>query len=461
MTVERFVLALPMEKQQLKEFHRRLIGLRSDDVAEIEIVGQLTTKNPLDYGRAIQFVLTWGAIPGTSKLVLSEDAPGWSEQLDASPLLTIAAALADAIFDADGTDITTDASEVSHELLERYNRLGDVDFTGLETTSAYIVLPAHVPRLSHSPDLHSFADGAWRVDEEARTLYHAIWPEPDKPSSVREPWFHFGEKRVLTTTGTALIRRFSREGEPEFRTLAERTIRPRGNARVAAMKYRVREKTPEDELGEVLFELVQNTQWHGMDSSAPSGRSVRVLRFAVERYTAEDLPTIEAEDVALADYLAAALKLVGPGAGDSSPVLTLGVASVIDDGVGLARSVADNLGRLDELDEATEINYLRTALNKTVRTSFRQMGNLGLPRVQLLMTNLRGFISIRTGSLELRRDFIKRPIQPRPESPLFTDWVPSDYDDFYAGPRVGTDVTLMLPIDYTLGDVSHEPNARR
>lgn len=449
-----------MAKQKLAELHQRLISLRSGDVAELTIIRQLVTKNQLEYGRAIQFVLTWGAIPAASKLVFSDDDLDWQAQLKASPLLMIAAALADATFDTDGADVTTEANEVSYEALEHFNRLGETDFSTGE--SAYVVLPAHVPRLSHSPDLHSFEDGAWRVDEEARTLYHAIWPEADKPSSVREPWFHLGEKRVETPRGSSVVRRVARAGDPEFRTLAERTIRPRGRARIAAMDYRVREKTPEDELGEVLFELVQNTQWHGMDVLAPSGRSVRALRFAVETYTAEDLPAVEAADVALANYLAGALRLAASATGGSSPALTLGVASIIDDGPGLARSVAGNLGRLDDLDEATEINYLKMALNKTVRTSFRQMGNLGLPRVQLLMTNLRGFMSIRTGSLELRRDFIANPIQPRPESPLFAEWVASDYDDFYAGPRVGTDVTLMLPIDYTSGGgIRHESNVRR
>lgn len=459
MTVGRFVLTLPGDKQELAELHQRLVDLRAEDVAELRIVGEPSAKNPLDHGRALQFVLTWGAVPATSKLVFSAGS-GWWTQLETSPLVTVAAVLADVSFDAEGADVTNEVSDVSHDLLERYNRLGEVDFAGAEATSAHIVLPTHVPRLSHSPDTHSFEDGAWRVDEEARTLYHAVWPEPDKPSTVREPWFHLGEKRVTTAKGTTVVRRFSREGEDEFRTLAERTLRPRGSARAAAMGYRVREKTPEDELGEVLFELIQNTQWHGLDSAAESGRSLRVLRFAVQNYTETDLPAIEAEDPALAEYLAAALRLGGTSSG-TAPVLTLGIASIIDSGLGLARSVAGNLGKLDELDEPTEIEYLRMALNKTVKTSFRHLGNIGLPRVQLLMTNLRGFMTIRTGSLELRRDFIKRPIEPRPGSPLFAEWVPSDYDDFFAGPRVGTDVTLMLPIDYTLGDVSHEPNARR
>ncbi|WP_162238316.1 hypothetical protein, partial [Microbacterium sp. Leaf351] len=391
MTIERFILALPVPKRDLAEWHERLLRLGSaDDVAELEIVGSASTKNPLHDGRAIQFVLTWGAVPAASKLVLSEGAPdGWAAYLEASQLVTIAAVLADVIVDAGGADLTAEITEHAYELLERYNRLGDVDFAE-GAASAYILLPSHVPSLSHSPDLHAFENGEWRVDEEARTLYHALWPEPDKPSSVRDALFHLGERRILTEKGSSFVRRFAGEGQPEFRTLAERTVRPRGRARVAAMDYRVREKTPEDELGEVLFELVQNTQWHGRDATSRSGRSLRVLRFAVERYTAEDLPAVRAEDAALADYLASALQLADADRSGSSPVLVLGVVSIIDDGLGLARSVAGNLGKLDELDEQTEVVLLKTALNKTVRTSFRGTGNLGLPRVQLLMTNLRG-----------------------------------------------------------------------
>jgi hypothetical protein len=215
---------------------------------------------------------------------------------------------------------------------------------------------------------------------------------------------------------------------------------------------RVQSKPVTDDIGEVLFELVQNTEWHtARRPGGRTGRNVRVITFDRVVMGAQQIAALREEDSSFARYVENCLRVHSQGARN----VTLGVASIIDTGVGFARTAALASGAT--VDESNEISFLIAALGKTVRTSRAQMGDIGIPRVQQLLSNLRGFMLVRSGRIEVRRDFIERPFEPinrtSPRASMssqFVDWIPSRTEDFMVGERVGSEVTFCLPLDFEL-----------
>jgi len=132
------------------------------------------------------------------------------------------------------------------------------------------------------------------------------------------------------------------------------------------------------------------------------------------------------------------------------------MVTVLDQGIGLAASAANALGESDNLGQNTEVGYLIAALSRHKAVSFSRTGNIGLPWVQEILTNLDGFICIRTGNVEISRDMIASPVASRSakkkaESSFgFIEWVSTSYDEFHVGPRVGTCVVFAVPVDYAL-----------
>ncbi|MBA4247285.1 MAG: hypothetical protein C0444_03200 [Microbacterium sp.] len=136
--------------------------------------------------------------------------------------------------------------------------------------------------------------------------------------------------------------------------------------------------------------------------------------------------------------------------------VTVAVVSVIDHGIGLAASAAKALNENSPGSEDEEIGYLMKALNRQFKVSSRPLGNIGLPLVQQLLTNLDGFMSIRTGRTEISRDFIKtrlelKDIAESGSRPMrFVEWVPPSLNEFSVGDRAGAAVTFMMPVEYSM-----------
>ncbi len=243
------------------------------------------------------------------------------------------------------------------------------------------------------------------------------------------------------------------ESATPFVPLASRTLSPTGRALELATQTRVQERRISDEVGEVLFELIQNTEWHGLPPQSGNGRGCRVVSFDVAKTSRSTLPSLPETDSYFARYAEALLDEFAADPSVDSSVL-LGVATIVDSGLGLARSAASALKQDHLFTTSNEVTYLIKALDKSVRVSRRAMGNIGLPRVQQLLSNLRGFMSIRTGQTEIHRDFLRNPFEDlarhegRTRPSQFVDWLPETYEDFAVGPRVGTDVTIMFPVAY-------------
>jgi len=220
-----------------------------------------------------------------------------------------------------------------------------------------------------------------------------------------------------------------------------------------ATAVRQQPKPLHDVVGEILFELIQNTEWHA--TKWPGGRTganCRVIHFREFSFTRDQLREAEKFD----PHFVAYVRTVANFALERQKHIThvrFGAATIVDSGAGLARSVALSLDEEHLLDNRTEVGYLIRALNKSLKVRRADMGNIGLTRVQQSLTNLRGFMSIRTGTVEILRDFATRPFEQLPEiagpipRALFLDWVPDNNEDFYVGPRLGTAVTVVYPVD--------------
>jgi len=223
-----------------------------------------------------------------------------------------------------------------------------------------------------------------------------------------------------------------------------------------ATEVRVQLKPIHDEIGEVLFELVQNTEWHASRwIGGKTGASCRVLSFREYWYTRDQIRAAEEIDRSFARYALDVVAAAEQRCGREVQRIALGSTTVVDSGVGLAKSLALTLDEGHLYNSETEINYLRKALGKNFKVSRRfSMGAIGLIRVQQSLTNLRGFMSVRTGTVELLRNFIDRPFEPLPERPkpaspaLLFDWIQPDAEDFIVGPRVGTAITVVYPVDF-------------
>lgn len=298
-----------------------------------------------------------------------------------------------------------------------------------------------------SPDLTApDRSGVLGVGAEARSLYGWVWPEnrfetllPNaevgEVSVGREGERHVERMRwpdnhpYLTTPGDKIA----------YRSLAERLVAIHTSARDRTRQSGARRNRPEDDLGAALFELSQNAHTHG----ARDRRDVwlkdqaRVMRTATRTFNRADCAVVGVSAPALAGWMTRHLDRVNAESSE------MAVIDVIDNGIGFAQRAAGLLGEFGELDDRQELDYLRQALAKITRQGPHRMSAEGLARVQFLMTNLGGAVSIRAGRIALFRDFLRTPFNAIDRN-LFADWIPPDN---VAGQptRRGSVVTIVIP----------------
>jgi hypothetical protein len=426
----------------------RALSAEPDDECELTLPNSFANSSPFEYADYIQLVLTWGARPGPR--ILRVHGKGAEASLAAlkSDHLQIAVSLAERIVDGSRLDITNAAFDQARQVLRRKRaiqpRAAGVS-AGLKQS---IIEISRFPEFSRSPDLtvRENSDSA-RVDMDARSLYGWIWPTSSFDTLLGKS--HLGEVVVRDPSGaTHIERRRWPDGHPylegagekiSYRTLAERLVSIHPSARNRIRESRVRPNRPEDDLGSVLFELVQNAYSHGsVDTSGqPLASQVRIVATSTRRFDAGDCERAKLTNPDLGSWMWSQLGVQG---GESAE---MAVIDIVDNGIGLAKRAAALLGERGELDDGQELGYLMDALSKTTRQSSRPMSAEGLGRVQFLMTNLGGLVSIRSGRINLIRDFLKRPYNPLSKD-LFNDWMSGNTKDPGAARR-GTVVTIVVP----------------
>lgn len=448
---------------QLRTFHREIA--ENSTVAEVALgyPDQYRSLGAVRYGALLQAVITWASQVEDARLILPES---WLEQvgsgLIASDLHLTALVLANHVNGAARGSYGASVADCITRSLAHKGAITSADFDADEGAKS-IVLASHSLNYRWSPDLHLLNKSVPEIEESARSLFHDIWRTSDDARTLRSPILQLDEVALPATdpepthvARTAWPKRHPNQGSSiPFSPLVARTVRPRGLAELVYARRLNRPEATLSGIGSVLFELIQNTQWHA--SGPGKTRSVegcRVFRFGEERLTRGSLAGEEATHRGFAEYVAAVLEVPRENALGAASAVTLATINIVDHGIGLAASAAASRGESDLLSPSTEVNYLRMALAKGISVNQRSMSNIGLPRVQQLLSNLDGFMLIRTGSNEIYRDFKTNPfgVTKGSHGPVknsqFIEWVPLGDDEFDVGPRVGTAVTIVIPVDY-------------
>lgn len=203
-------------------------------------------------------------------------------------------------------------------------------------------------------------------------------------------------------------------------------------------------------VAQIIHELLDNTHRyarHETDGLTAVQPSVRLVRAEAIGQTRRQLLERAEEQPRLRAYLehdshesVLHRNSVGPG---MRRFLEL---SVLDTGPGIAARRLLELGESEDGSEQTELAALSDCLRKHVTTSSNTARGLGLDHVQSTLTNLRGYIRIRTGRIELTRDFISSPYTAGEDQA--STWEMSLLQERLRKRAVGSLVTMLIPTNY-------------
>lgn len=201
-------------------------------------------------------------------------------------------------------------------------------------------------------------------------------------------------------------------------------------------------------IAQILHELLDNTHRyarHGADGLTVIQPSVRLVRAEAIGQSLQLLTERAEDQPVLRKYLMHPSHRSALHSDSTVPDIRRFLEiTVLDTGPGIAARRLLELGLSMEPTVESEFAALTDCLRKHVTTSSNASRGLGLEHVQSTLTRLRGFIRIRTGRIELTRDFVSSPYSPAEDQT--SKWMPA------ADPRTslrecteGTVVTMLIP----------------
>lgn len=168
-----------------------------------------------------------------------------------------------------------------------------------------------------------------------------------------------------------------------------------------------------DSLGELIFEIVENTHQHGkLDyENGKQDRSVRAVVIDHKLITEnQDSSNIGGSNTVITDYLEKLREV-------NRTVHILEI-SIFDSGPGIAKNLAPKL-KLDIVNVSDEVKTICASFAKGVTSKADDKGvGRGLHNVRKVLDERNGFISIRTGRVSLYRDFNKNVLQEQDDQHL-------------------------------------------
>jgi hypothetical protein len=165
------------------------------------------------------------------------------------------------------------------------------------------------------------------------------------------------------------------------------------------------EKTEIENVGELIAELIENTEQHGK-TDLINGKSTKSIRGLVIDYK---LITKDANIEDISGTGTSVSRYIKEIKEDDSPLHLLEI-SIFDSGVGIARSFMQSRP-ISDITLEQEIDYLQKAFNKGVSSKPAGIGyGRGLNNVKEILSNRRSYINIRTGRLSLIRNFDSNPL---------------------------------------------------
>jgi hypothetical protein len=207
---------------------------------------------------------------------------------------------------------------------------------------------------------------------------------------------------------------------------------------------RGRQSSQDDGLAALLRELVRNTHDWGRrhPDTGAYDRSVRGVRIELHNLGPTELRKATTEPV-LADYLTR----TEPNKGDRLHLVEL---SIFDSGPGLAAWRLHETGH--RATQPDEYDAVRACLRTHFSSSHESPRGIGLHEVLGTITELGGLLRVRTGRMQLYRDFAKLPYDTAHDrdEPYLENW--DTRSGVTAAPPVsGTFYTLLFPLPYADG----------
>lgn len=166
------------------------------------------------------------------------------------------------------------------------------------------------------------------------------------------------------------------------------------------------------DLGQVIYELIENTEQHGKleFNTGRVSKSVRGLIIDYKLITKEqNSESIGGESTAITDYL--------EGIRANNRTVHLLEISIFDSGEGIFKSLESNRVLGFSLEEEVKIVEKSFAKGVTSKADFLGYGR-GLFNVRSVLDKRKGFISLRTGQIGVYRDFNLQPLYESEQDPL-------------------------------------------
>lgn len=378
------------------------------------VTEKIVANDPLAIPQTLLALVSWRA-RFTDIRVYTDfaDTDAAARSLNRNVVLLTAVLCANSVLTEKGEDVTAAARRAALRALGTAPNI-PTQASGVEVGAERAVLAAdHVYGFEAPSGLYHYpAEGAEpTLHDDAHELYAREGVDPDQRDQWPLGW------RVLGMS-------------PVFETRKQNEVL--GFAKRAA------------DLGDALFELMQNTDDHARTDASgyPLKVSVRGVHVRALNGTREAL-TGSTSHRDLAEYFSD-LPDENYRAGDPSSRLRLVAVTVFDSGPGIAAKNLYAQGYRGDITPKIELPAMLNTLRRSDAGHAGGMRGLGLSRVQRYLTAVGGYAMVRSGRYRLTRDFLRFPFAgDKDEQQHWFGGVQAPT----ALPRVrGTAITMVIPV---------------
>ena len=230
------------------------------------------------------------------------------------------------------------------------------------------------------------------------------------------------------------------KGIEDFRNLSRRLLSRTAEINITSERVPFRNIT---QIGIILHEIFENTHlWARTDCIGKRiKRSLRGLRFAFYNVPRSGLKKSLADSAPLSNYFSHSGPEFAP---DRQRLVEI---SIFDSGPGLAQRILQRC-LVPSDSPALEYQAVMKCLRLHSSSSFQSNRGAGLHTVLKLLTELRGFLRVRTGRLNLYRDFISNPYEDSKTNsePFLIDWQTGTTEVLELARIEGTLFTIFIPL---------------
>jgi hypothetical protein len=192
-------------------------------------------------------------------------------------------------------------------------------------------------------------------------------------------------------------------------------------------------------LGELLAELIDNTEQHGKSDyiRGKSSRSVRAATFNTHlMITGQDSESYCGKSGPTADYVKSFRR--------RNETLSLLEITILDSGPGIYKSFPD---ALDNPDLATEADCVMSSFMNGITSKPNGFGlGRGLDRARKILNERKAYLSLRTGRLAMYRNFNSKPITFDDDVELFDEKTGNSLKFTEMNSVEGVALTILVPL---------------